>query len=77
MEIVYSKPAIKAISRMDTPTKQRLKSAIEKLPSGDVRKMVGYTNTYRLRVGNLRVLFEMQEDIIILNILPRGDAYKK
>lgn len=77
MSILYSKPAIKAISRMDATTKQRIKTAIEKLPAGDVKKLTGYSYAYRLRVGDWRILFDMQEDIMITNILPRGDAYKK
>jgi len=33
---------------------------------------------YRLRVGNLRVLFTFQNDIITINeIRPRGKAYKR
>lgn len=56
----------------------RVKNAIEKLPSGDVKKLQGYTIDYRLRVGDLRILFAMYDDtIIIKDILPRGQAYKK
>ena len=77
MEIFYAKPAIKAISSMDVKTKQRMLTAIESLPAGDVRKLSGYTHSYRLRVGDWRILFDMQENILITNVLPRGDAYKK
>lgn len=77
MNIILSKPAAKALSRMDTPTKHRIKAAIEKLPIGDIKKLSGYSYAYRLRVGDWRVLFDMQEDIKITNILPRGEAYKK
>lgn len=55
--IVYEKDAAKHISKMDKPTKQRIKKAIEKLPSGDVKKLQGYAEDYRLRVGDLRVIF--------------------
>lgn len=77
MNITFSKPAIKAISRMDVSAKQRIKAAIEKLPVGDVKKLTGYSCAYRLRVGDWRILFDMKEDIRITNILPRGEAYKK
>ena len=77
MDIIMSKPAIKAISKMDTITKKRIKNAIEKIPDGDIKKLTGYTKTYRLRVGDWRVLFNMTEYIEILNVLPRGQAYKK
>lgn len=77
MQIKYEKEAAKHINKMDKPTKQRIKNAIEKLPSGDVVKLQGQTEDYRLRVGDLRVLFSFQNDIIIIkDVLPRGQAYK-
>lgn len=78
MRIEYEKEAAKHINKMDKPTKQRVKKAIEKLPSGDVIKLQGLTDDYRLRVGDLRVLFSVQNDtIIIKDVLPRGQAYKR
>lgn len=78
MRIEFSKPAIKYINSSDKPTKQRLKAAIEKLPLGDVKKLQGLQNDYRLRIGDLRVLFSISENtIIIKDILPRGQAYKR
>ena len=41
MRIEYEKEAAKHIGKMDRPTKQRLKIAIEKLPAGDVKKLQG------------------------------------
>ena len=77
MQIKYSKQAVKAINRINNPTKQRIKVAIEKLPIGDIKKLQGYSNAYRLRVGEYRILFDISENIEITNILPRGEAYKK
>lgn len=78
MKIVFSKPAVKYINSVDKPTKQRLKTAIEGLPLGDVKKLQCLQNDYRLRVGDFRVLFSIQGDIItIKDILPRGQAYKR
>lgn len=78
MEIRYEKEAVKHISKMDKPTKQRLKKAIEKLPAGDVKKLRGYLVDYRLRVGDLRVIFSVENDIITIKaVLPRGQVYKR
>ena len=78
MQIEYSKEAVKHIKTLDKPTKRRIKLAIEKLPSGDIKKLVGYENDYRLRVGDYRVLFSKNDNIIIIkDILPRGEAYKR
>ncbi|WP_370810175.1 type II toxin-antitoxin system RelE family toxin [[Ruminococcus] torques] len=78
MRIEYNREAIKHISKMDKPTKQRLKNAIEKLPAGDVKKLQGYLVDYRLRVGDLRVIFSVEDDIItVKDVLPRGQVYKR
>lgn len=78
LRIEYEKEAAKHIQTQDKPTRQRLKAAIENLPDGDVKKLQGYKNDYRLRVGNLRVLYSVIDDIIIIkDVLPRGQAYKR
>lgn len=78
MQIEYSKKAVKYINSADKPTKKRLREAIEKIPLGDIKKLQGVDNGYRLRVGDLRVLFSLEDDkIYIDNILPRGQAYKR
>ena len=76
MSLTYSKRAAKAISRISNPFKQNIKEAIERLPAGDVKKLQGYKNAYRLRVGDYRILFNMKEGIEITDVLPRGAAYK-
>jgi len=76
MQIEYSKQAVKAINKINNPFKKNIKEAIEKLPDGDVKKLKGYSNAYRLRVGDYRILFDMNGKIEITNILPRGEAYK-
>ena len=45
----------------------------------DIKKLKGFENHYRLRVGKYRVLFELEkpDKIIIYAILPRKKAYKK
>ena len=50
IRIEYEKEAAKHIQEQDKPTRQRLKAAIEKLPDGDVKRLQGYKNDYRLRV---------------------------
>lgn len=78
MRIEYSKKAVKYINEVDKKTKGRLKEAIEKIPFGDIKKLQGVEEGYRLRVGDLRVLFSMEQDkIYIDNIIPRGQAYKR
>ncbi len=50
---------------------------------GDIKKLQGIENGYRLRVGDLRVgdlrvLFSIEDDTIYIdNVIPRGQAYKR
>ena len=44
--------------------------------SGDVKKLTNHSPEYRMRCGNWRVLFEIEDDrIVIYRILRRRDAY--
>ncbi len=77
MEIILTKTAIKSMKRLDAVTRNRVLAAINKLPFGDVKKLKGMDSHFRLRVGNLRVLYIVDNDrILIDNVLPRGEAYK-
>lgn len=77
MEIKYSKQASKFLDKQNEDTRQRIKSAIESLPKGDVKKLQG-SNYYRLRVGTYRVIFDRLFNIIkVERIDNRGQVYKK
>ena len=76
-KIVYSKKAENFLKKQDKATQKRLIDAIERLPSlGDIQKLHG-TSGYRLRVGDFRVLFDINGVIInIAKIDNRGQLYK-
>jgi mRNA interferase RelE/StbE len=45
--------------------------------AGDVKRLTAFTPEYRLRVGDYRVLFEVEgSKVVIYRILHRKDAYK-
>jgi len=45
--------------------------------SGDVKKLTNFTPEYRLRVGEYRILFEVENSkIIVYRILHRKDVYR-
>lgn len=63
--------------------KQALKQIFEKIEllqndlAGDVKKLTDFTPEYRLRVRNYRVLFEIENQVIVVyRIIHRKDAYK-
>lgn len=78
MNTRYAKRAIKAIAGMDSRTKKRIKTAIEGIPVGDIKPLKGSVGSYRLRVGDWRIIFSYldKEVVLIEKIAPRGEVYK-
>ena len=66
MDIQYAKAAVKVINGMDRVTKQRIRNAIEKIPLGDVMPLKGSNGSFRLRVGDWRIIFSYPVDGLIL-----------
>ncbi len=57
----------------------KLKNFYESKNDLDIKKLKWYTNRYRLRVSKYRIIFEKQDDrlvILIIEIDTRGDVYK-
>jgi mRNA interferase RelE/StbE len=51
--------------------------ALENDLHGDVKRLTNFTPEYRLRVGNYRVLFELEgATVVIYRVRHRKDAYK-
>lgn len=76
MEIQYSKQAIKFLKKLDAPTRKRITNAINLLPAGDVKALQG-RNDYRLRVGDYRIIFDINENILLIEAIGnRGQIYK-
>jgi mRNA interferase RelE/StbE len=80
--INIDKSAQKELERVDATTRQRLIVGIAGLlhepPQGDIKPLSGaLQGSTRLRIGSWRIIYEMTEEAInILDISPRGDAYK-
>ena len=48
-------------------------------PDADLKKLAGYTDRYRLRVGDYRVIYEIVDEqliILIVGVGHRGEAYR-
>ena len=84
-KVLLTKEAVKYYQRSDKSTKKRLDSCFEALKNSplenaNVKRLVGeLAGLYRYRSGNLRVIFKIEEDkiIIVVAIGARGDIYKK
>lgn len=79
-KIEFDKRAIKFISKQPKPQRERLFKAIYVLPhSGDIKAMQGHQGYYRLRVGDYRVIYTVDDNVLIVRIVEvgnRGDVYK-
>ena len=80
-EVFLEKRALKQLESFPTDDKVRLKETLIQMkdfPTGlDVKKLVGSGNKYRVRIGKLRVLMELEPgQIIVFDILHRKKAYK-
>ena len=75
--IILMKPAEKFLDKQPAQTAARILLAIYRLPKGDVKIMQGADGACRLRVGDVRVIFKMEEEkIVVREIDTRGDIYK-
>ena len=81
-KVFIEKKALKELESMNEKLKTKITEKLKKLKSGfslelDIKKIKGYKNHYRLRVGKIRILFEIEGDkIIVYSILSRQQAYK-
>ena len=81
--IEVKRSAAKALKKIPKPDRKRISEKIdsleEKLPNQDITKMKGDNPFHKVRVGNYRILHEIQDDvlhILIVKIGHRKDIYK-
>lgn len=83
-QIEYTRDAIKALKAMPRTLSLQIRSKIETLAANpfasnnNVRKLVGI-EAYRLRVGDWRVIYEIEGGRLVIHVLtvaPRGGAYQ-
>ena len=80
-QLVYTKRAVKDIRRLDKNVKQRLKNALEKYQDNPLLYAQRLINpefgTYRFRVGDYRVIIDIEDDqIIVLRVGHRREIYR-
>lgn len=72
--IIIKKQAKKFIEKLSKSDKQRIVKAIEKLPDGDdIKKLKGHTDIYRLRVGDFRILYTVNDNELIVVVIDAGN----
>lgn len=83
-EVKFSKKAEKAYKKLSADIRLRINKKINYLqatPRGkDTKKLVGHTNIYRTRVGSYRIVYEIEDDklvVWILDVGSRGSIYTR
>ncbi len=85
-EVNAKNSVLKVLRSLDSKRKERIKEIIVTLKENpvpfkiyDVAKLKGYDSVYRIRIGNLRMLYEVlwvERKIIIQKIEPRESVYE-
>ena len=86
MKIEFSNNFTRDIRRLrDQSIKERIRTAIEQIEqvndlteASNVRKISGFENCFRVRVGNYRLGFRLDKNtVIFFRCLPRRDFYQR
>jgi mRNA interferase RelE/StbE len=82
-QVTIHRKAEKILKRLDGDDLERIRRAIRSLASeprpAGVKKMTGYDNFYRVRVGDWRIIYAIEADrliVLVLEISIRGGAYR-
>lgn len=87
MKVSFDKSFIKAIVKIKNPlVLKRIENIIYSLESAEslenvsnIKKLIGYTSYYRVKMGVYRIGFELinAKEIKLITVLHRKDIYKK
>jgi mRNA interferase RelE/StbE len=79
-QIEFTKSAIKQLNKLPKNIKERIDARIldlatEPRPNG-VKKLKGDENSYRIRVGDYRLIYEIYDDILLISVVRVGHRSK-
>lgn len=78
MQIAYTNVARKGLKRMPAKDRAALIAKLEVYAAtgeGDVKKLVG-SEYYRLRHGDWRAIFEIEDGVLVIRVAHRREVYK-
>ena len=81
--VLWKRSAVKELRNLPKDTIKRIYQVVAELPATPfplgARKLVGSEHSYRLRVGDYRVIYSVQWEILTIEIIRVGhrkDVYK-
>lgn len=80
-KIIIKKKAKKFIDKLPKNERLRVAKAIEQLPNGeDIKKMKGHSDLFRLRIGEYRIIYAVDNGKLIVYVIDagnRGEIYNR
>jgi len=83
LSVEWTPAAERDMRGLDRLNQTRIRHAVSRFVTtgrGDIKRLRGYEREWRLRVGTWRVRFTLTSDaqtLIVLRVLPRGQAYRR
>ena len=75
-KIIIKKKAKKFIDKLPKNERFRIAKAIEQLPNGeDIKRMKGHSDLLRLRVGEYRIIYTVEEEVVTVTIISAKGHY--
>ena len=82
-QILFKRSAAKALKKIPKAEQKRIANKIDSLsdnlPNPDTTKMKGDNPFHRVRVGDYRIIYEIQDDVLIIMVIKIGhrkDIYR-
>ncbi len=80
-KIIIKKKAKKFIDKLPKNERLRIANAIKQLPNGeDIKKLKGHSDLLRLRVGEYRIIYTVDNGELIVYVIDagnRGEIYNR
>ncbi|RLI84772.1 MAG: hypothetical protein DRO98_08290 [Archaeoglobales archaeon] len=82
MNVIIEKRFIRKFRKINKEWRSRILEVLRRLEDGDIarldiKKLKGYENIYRIRIGDFRIKFKKEENIIkVFDIERREKAYR-
>lgn len=84
IKVLVKQEILDDINRLPSELGDRIKTALKELEISwpicrlDIKKLKGYPNHYRIRVGDYRIIFFHESGIAkVYNVSHRSDSYKR
>lgn len=73
-QIILKKRAKKFLDGLPVQERRRVVSAIEQLPNGgDIKRLKGHEDLLRLRVGEYRIIYTVDNGALIVYVIDAGN----